>query len=294
LRECAIHQNKLNELITPDITEGLLTLRIYKEDMSFWEQYETELEHLIHKYLKHTINMPAVEYHQLDEYVKTKLRHLNWSVQDMTHAFMIISKIRGQLRPLRHNGFDLNEFNFGFVRNSVPTKLRPEVLASWHKIRDKNEKTHEIVGDIWRIASIKSVVQGRNIPLYKYIDVFPYLFKQEIVKAIEIAYPLWIVKESPSFNFLFKAEGIKSIQFDIITEKCAYYLYFDPLYVPSTEDKILLLLKQYIYEEMYDRCLESVGFINIATGMITHYEVTSIIREQLSHMWLYIQNKYSI
>ena len=166
-------------------------------------------------------------------------------------------------------------------------------MASWHKIRDKNEKTHEIVGDIWRIASIKSVVQGRNIPLYKYIDVFPYLFKQEIVKAIEIAYPLWIVKESPSFNFLFKAEGIKSIQFDIITEKCAYYLYFDPLYVPSTEDKILLLLKQYIYEEMYDRCLESVGFINIATGMITHYEVTSIIREQLSNMWLYIQNKYS-
>ena len=54
--------------------------------------------------------MPAVEYHQLDEYVKSKLRHLNWTVQDMTHALMIIAKIRGQLRPLRFYDYNINEF----------------------------------------------------------------------------------------------------------------------------------------------------------------------------------------
>ena len=293
LRECAIHQNKLDELVTSNVNEALLTLRIYKEDIEFWEAYEAELEHLVHHFLKYTINMPAVEYHQLDEYVKTKLRHLNWTVQDMTHALMIIAKLRGQLRPLRHHGFDLNEFTFGVVQNSVPTELRPEVLGSWHKIIDKKEKTHDILGDIWRIASIKSVVEGRNIPLYQYKTVFPHLCKDNIVKAIEATIPLWMVHESPSFNLLFEVEGIRPIQFDIMTEKCAYYVFFDPVFVPSMEDKILLLLKQYAYEEMYDRSLESIGFINVATGMVIQYEVTAMMREQLSHMWQYIQTKYS-
>ena len=294
LRECAIHQNKLDELVTSKVNEALLTLRIYKEDIEFWELYEAELEHLVHHFLKHSINMPAVEYHQLEEYVKTKLRHLNWTMQDMTHALMIIAKIRGQLRPLRHHGFDLNEFKFGVVRNSVPTELRPEVLGSWHKIIDKKEKTHEILGDIWRIASIKAVIEGRNIPLYQYKTVFPHLCKDQIVKAIETAIPLWIVHQSPSFNLLFEVEGIRPIQFDIMTEKCAYYVFFDPLFVPSMEDKILLLLKQYAYEEIYDRSLESIGFINIATGMVIQYEVTAMMREQLSQMWLYIQTKYDL
>ena len=295
LRECAIHQNKLDELITPEINEALLTIRIYREDIEFWEKYEAELEHLVHKYLKHTTNMPSVEYHELDEYVKTKLRHLDWTIQDTTHGLMILAKIRGQLRPLRHHGFDLNEFNFGVVKNSVPTELRPEVLGSWHKILNKTEKTHEILGDIWRIAAIKSVIEGRNIPLYQYKTVLPYLAEEQLlIKAIEVAFPLWIVTQQPSFNFLFEAEGIYPIKFDMITEKCGYCIFFDPLFVPNTEDKILLLLKQYIYEEVHDRSLESIGFINVATGVIIQYEVTCIIREQLSKIWLYIQNKYTI
>jgi hypothetical protein len=298
LRECAVHRNKLDEFITPEVNEALLTLRIYKEDIEFWEKYEAELEHLVHTFLKHSLKMPALEYHQLDEYVKSKLRHLNWSMQDMTNALMIIAKIRGQLRPLRHHGFDLNEFNFGFVRNSVPTESRPEVLASWHTLLNKNEKTHNILGDMWRIASIKSVVRGRNIPLYQYKTIFPYLFQKEqnnIVKAIEVAVPLWIVsQENPSFNFLFEVEEIHPITFDIMTEKCAFNVFFDPLFVPDMEDKILLLLKQYAYEEMYDRSLESIGFVNIATGMVIQYEITALIREQLSQMWLYIQTKYNL
>jgi hypothetical protein len=298
LRECAIHQNKLDELYTPEVSEALLTLRIYREDMEFWETYEAELEHLIHKFLKHTTQMPAIEYHQLDEYVKAKLRHLTWSIQDLTHALMIIAKIRGQLRPLRHNGFDLNEFKFGLVRNSVPTELRPEVLGSWHNIIDKTLKTHDILGDIWRIASIKSVIEGRNIPLYQYKTILPYLFEkeqQDIVCAIERAVPLWIItQENPSLNFMFEIEELRPIHFDIMTEKCAYYMFFDPLFVPTMEDKILLLLKQYTYEEIYDRVLESIGFFNIATGMIIQFEITSTIREQLSQMWLYLQTKYNL
>jgi ATP-dependent exoDNAse (exonuclease V) beta subunit len=298
LREAAIHHNKLDELITPEVNECLLTLRVYREDIEFWQQYEAEMEHLVHKFLKHSPQMPAVEYHELDSYVKTKLRHLNWSVQEMSHALVIIAKIRGQLRPLRHHGFDLNEFSFGLVRNSVPTELRPEVLSSWHNIINKNMPTHTILNDIWRIASIKSVIEGRNIPLYQLRNIGTHLLKEEqqsIVKAVERAVPLWIVsQENPIFNFIFEIDEIRPIQFDILTEKCAYYIYFDPMYVPTMEDKILLLLKQYAYEEMYDRVLESIGFLNIATGVVIKYEITATIREQLSHMWLYLQTKYNL
>ncbi len=298
LRECAIYQNKLEELQTPEISEALLTLRIYKEDIEFWEQYEAELEHLIHKFLKHTQEMPPLDYSQLEAYVTSKLRHLEWSMQDMSHALIIIAKIRGQLRPLRHGGFDLNEFTFGLVRNSVPTELRPEVLASWHNVMDKTKKTCDILGDLWRIAAIHSVIQGRNIPLYQYHMIYPYLQQeeqQEIVREIESAIPLWVVTQDHStFHFIFETEGIRPIIFDIMTDKCAYYVFFDPLFIPSTEDKILLLLKQYAYEEIYDRSLDLIGFLNIATGMIIQYEVTSTIREQLSHMWQHLQQKYNL
>jgi hypothetical protein len=298
LRECAIHQNKLDELCTPEVTEALLTLRIYRENIEFWEEYEAEMEHLVHKFLKHTQNMPGIEYHQIESYVKSKLRHLNWSQQDLSNAAVILGKIRGQLRPLRHKGFDLNEFSFGQVRNSVPTELRPEVLESWHNILNKSLATHNILGDIWNIASIKSIIAGRNIPLYQYNSIRKYLYQDEqqsIASAIERAIPLWITtQENPVFNFMFEVEGIRPIQFDIMTEKCAYYVFFDPAFTPTMEDKILLLLKQYAYEEIYDRSLETIGFINIANGMIIKYEISSTIREQLSHLWLHLQTKYNL
>lgn len=298
LRECAIHQNKIEQLLTPEIQEALLTLRIYKEDIEFWEEYEAELEYLVHKFLKHTYDMPPIEYYMLEEYVTTKMRHLNWTSQEICHALVIIAKIRGQLRPLRHKGFNLEEFAFGYVRHSVPTEIRPDVLESWHHIIDPSMKTHDILSDLWRIASIKSVIEGRNIPLYQHDTVLPYLVKkeqQDMIQEIEKAIPLWIVSyENSTFNFQFEVDGIRPIQFDIMTEKCAYDLFFDPAFVPSMEDKILLLLKQYAYEEMYDRSLDSIGFLNLATGLIIEYEVSSTIRAQLRHMWQHLQQKYNL
>ena len=308
VRECAIHRNSIKELCTPEINEALLTLRIYREDIEFWEQYEAELEHIVHKFMKHTQQMPALDYDTLERYVKAKMPHLEWSMQDTSHALVIISKIRGQLRPLRHGGFDLNEFSFGVVRNSVPTELRPEVLASWHNMLNPALKTHNILGDIWRIAAIKSIIEGRNIPLYQYNTVLPYLAAGQLLNGspslkyleqhtfasiIEKAIPQWIVQQdNPVFHCRVEAEGIRPIQFDIITDKSAYSIVFTN--EPTNDDKILLLLKQYAYEELYNKKLESIGFVNISTGLIMHYEITSTIREQLYHMWQHLQQKYNL
>jgi len=297
LRECALHQNKLDQLQTPEISEALLTLRIYKEDIDFWEQYEPELEHLIHTLLKHDPNLPAVDYHQLQTYVTANFRHLSWTTEEMSHALVIISKVRGQLRPLRHAGYDLNEFTFGVVRNSVPTELRPEVLASWHNFINPAKKTHDILSDIWRMSAIPSIIQGRNIPLYQYNTVYHSLISTDhkiLVHMIENAFPIWIsTEENPMFHFIFEEKGIKPILFDMITDVTAYQFYFD-VYAPSTNDTLLLLMKVYLYERSYHKRMESIGFINLATGLIMYYKITSTIRGQIELMWQHLQRKYNL
>jgi len=296
LRECALHHGQLTQLTNPVIRSTLLTLRIYREDWEFWEQYETELEHLVRRFLSHTAQMPAVEFSKINKYVASKMPHLTWSDQDTCKAAVILGKIRGQLRPMRHAGFDLDEFTFGVVRHSVPTELRPDLMASWHAVLNPTRKSHEIQGDLWRIAALQSVDEGRNIPLYQHAVIAPLLEQEEhqaIVRAMETALPIWSATlEGPTFENMLEVEGMRAISFDIMTERCAYNVFFDPSYVPSNEDKILLLLKQYAYEETFDRALDSVGFLNVATGMLLEFEVTPLIREQLSEMWSALQSKF--
>lgn len=299
LRESARHCQQMGQLQTPTITEGLLTLRIYREDSTFWQTYEAEFEQLVHHFLQHTPEMRPIEYHQLDTYLTQRLRHLQWTVQERCHALVILSKIRGQLRPMRHMGFDLHEFSFGVVRNSVPTELRPEVLASWHLYRDPAQKTSEILEDVWRMAALSFVVEGRNVPLYQQPEIRMDLIHpthQAAIQLLESAVPDWIARQDqPLFHFLFEVEGLQPLAFDLLTDKWVYHIHYD---MSSSElrmeDKILLLLKQYAYEESYDRSLTGIATWNMATGTLTEYEVTPTIREQLSQMWLHLQQKYGV
>jgi hypothetical protein len=293
LRECAIHQNCLDQLLTPDINEALFTIRICKEDIEFWEVYEAEILHIIGNSTTRTI-----EYGDLETYIRTTLPHLIWTVEDITHCITILAKINRQLKGFK--GVPLNKLSFGSVRNTVPSGFRSDVLGSWSNFINRELKSHEILGDIWRVASIRSIIAGRNIPLHQYHLVEPFLsgsasLTQVLVKAIERSIPRWIVSQPhPSFNFTCEAEGIKPVHFDIVTDKCAYLIFFDAKYIPSTEDKILLLLKQYIYEEIFDKSLDTIGFINIATGHIIRYTICPTIRGQLTQLWLHLQTKYHL
>ena len=88
-------------------------------------------------------------------------------------------------------------------------------------------------------------------------------------------------------------ENLQPLSVDLLTDKWVYQIHYDSVSSElRMEDKILLLLKQYAYEESYDRCLTGVATWNMATGFLTEYEVTPTIREQLSQMWLHLQQKY--
>jgi hypothetical protein len=298
LRQCAIELESLASLRTHCVDETLLTLRIYKEDLTFWIEYEAEFEHLVHHFLKHTFQMPAIEYVDLAEYIERKLPHLKWDIQEMVHAVMILAKVRGQLRPLRHGGFDLDEFRFANVRNSVPTELRPFVLHSWHSVIDPLKRSTSILPDLWRMASLSSVIEGRNIPLYQYQEVSPFMVQTEmqiLTLAIERAVHSWMeTLPNPSLCIHYEVPTFElpPLHFDILTDTTIYKLYFDATQEPTADEKIMLLLKIYLYTLEFPG-ITSMGFVNMANGTVYMYDLTEEVFEQAEAIWNHAVAKYS-
>jgi hypothetical protein len=296
LRQAASDIDAMKSLRTMEVDETLLTLRIYKEDIAFWLEYEAELEHMVHHFLKHTYRMPAVEYADLALYVTQRMPHLQWSTQQLVQAVVVLAKIRGQLRPLRHGGFDLNEFCFANVRNSVPTELRPFLLRSWHAITNQTNRTSDLLGDLWYMASLKSVAEGRNIPLYQYHEVMPFLARPEMITltgAIERGIHEWIISlPNPTLCVRYELPfDSPPIQFDILTDSTIYELYFDGQSEPSADSKIILLLKIYLYTREFPG-VTAMGFLNIASGSVYTYPITDAILVQMEQIWEHCRRKY--
>jgi hypothetical protein len=296
LRQAASDTDTMKSLRTREVDETLLTLRIYKEDIAFWLEYEAELEHMVHHFLKHSYRMPAVEYADLALYVSERMPHLQWTTQQLVQAVVILAKIRGQLRPLRHGGFDLNEFCFANVRNSVPTELRPFLLRSWHAITNQTNRTSDLLGDLWYMASLKSVAEGRNIPLYQYHEVMPFLSQPEMITltgAIERGIHEWIISlPNPTLCVRYELPfDSPPVQFDILTDTTIYQLYFDGQSEPSPDDKIILLLKIYLYTREFPG-INVMGFLNIASGTLYTYPITDAILSQMDQIWKHCQRKY--
>jgi hypothetical protein len=147
------------------------------------------------------------------------------------------------------------------------------------------------------MAAISYIIQGRNIPLYQYSTIHPFLLKEEhieMIKVIEHSFPIWIsTEENPMFHFIFEEKGMQPILFDLLTDTTAYQLYFDT-FMPSNNDKLLLLLKVYLYERTYHKTLDSIGFINLSSGLIVYYKVTFTIREQIVQLWKFLQTKFCL
>lgn len=303
LRQAATTLDILPSLRTTEVDETLLTLRIYKEDIAFWLEFETEMEYLVHNLLRHTTRMPAIEYTDLELFIAATphLSHLEWTTGQMVQATIIIAKIRGQLRPLRHGGFNLSEFRFANVRNAVPTELRPFVLQSWHNITNRQNQTPSLLADLWHIASLSSVAEGRNIPLYQYHDVLPYLVQKEMQQlstAIEHGVQRWATSlPNPTLCVRYEVPSqtkpIPPLTFDILSDTTIYQLYFDATGEPTADEKIILLVKIYLYTMEFPGIIE-MGFINMATGTVYTYPLSKDTFAQAAQLWSHMKRKYAV
>lgn len=170
------------------IAERLLfTLRIFSEDREFWLKWRDELITFIYTTFRGDEAAkvpPPIEYATLMEWCRTM--KLDWTPQDILSATSLIAKIRGQLRPLRFEQYDLHEFTIAPCRFSVPTELRGEILRSWRQMSDLNISSTDILSDIWRISTLQLVAEGRNAPLYRVSTMTPYLDDLELGEYLHV------------------------------------------------------------------------------------------------------------
>ena len=174
----------------------LFTLRIFSEDRTFWETWRDELMAFIYTTFRGDEAAkvpPPIDYATVMEWCRTI--HLDWTPQDILAATSLVAKIRGQLRPLRFEQYDLHEFTIAPCRFSVPTELRGEILRSWRNMSDLTIHNRTILSDIWRISTLQLVGEGRNAPLYRVNTMTAYLEDlelQDYLQTLETSLKTWM------------------------------------------------------------------------------------------------------
>lgn len=150
------------------VEQMLFTLRIFSEDKEFWTLWSSELRECIEEFLGGEENAkapPSVDYATMDTWAKR--RGLAWEPKDLIRATSIVAKIRGQLRPIRFDSYNLNEFRIAPVRYVVPTEWRADVLRSWRRVSNPEISWKECLVDMWKLGAMFLVTEGRNAALYR-------------------------------------------------------------------------------------------------------------------------------
>jgi hypothetical protein len=313
-REIALQSDNMMQLMTTDILETLLTIRIYGEDLDFWNNNELEMLRLVHHFLKYRGEpvLHPVEFVDIQHYVATAplgSTFQSWTQKDIVSATIILAKIRGQLRPLRHDGYDLADFTFGFTRSSVPTEYRPFILKSWKSVLNPTNPSIQIINDLWNIAALRQVRDGRNIPLYQLKDISKFLVfdgTREYVDAIHNGIKRMVANNSGVriLNMLVEtfSKGILPIQIDCVMTPMTtdQDLKVSVLKIltrqeplgnpgPSQEDFVITALQACGLAEMNNYEIRELEFFNSSTGMLIKMPWTDELSRQTIKFWKHLQ-----
>ena len=153
------------EFHEPFLERLIFTIRIFAEDGAFWSLWKEELTEMAKEFFADTAMIPPAGYAEVEQWAK--VRGLAWETKDYISATSILAKIRGQLRPLRFDKYNLDEFTICQARVVVPTEYRAAVLRSWRRFVDKSVPWKDCILDIWRLSALYLVAEGRNAALYK-------------------------------------------------------------------------------------------------------------------------------
>jgi hypothetical protein len=189
-----------DKLYRDPLAERLLfTLRIFSEDREFWETWRDELLAFVYTRFRGDEAAkvpPPIDFATMMEWCQSI--KLDWTPQQILAATSLVAKLRGQLRPLRFESYDLNEFTIAPCRFSVPTELRGEILRSWRRVSNLEISNLDCLVDIWRLSTLQLVGEGRNAPLYRVNSMSPYLEDmelQEYFHTLEASLERWMAEE---------------------------------------------------------------------------------------------------
>jgi hypothetical protein len=217
----------------PSLERILFTLRIYAEEKEFFELWRSEMIEMLHFWFAENKPDPTpVEYSSVAAWAESK--GLTWAPSDIVTATIILAKLRGQLRPLRFDGYDLNDFRVGSARYIVPTEWRCGALRSWKRVTNRELKWEDVLIDIWRLGALSLCAEGRNVSLYKVNELSKNIMSQEIVdffRILEKSLAPWVASLSEGtiqFGVELLNQQIYTEQIDFIQGSCLWRICMEP------------------------------------------------------------------
>ena len=261
----------------PALERLLFTLRVYAEEREFFEQWRSEVFEMLHTWFQSQQGeTPAIEFHVVKEWADKK--NLFWSVQDLVKATTLMAKLRGQLRPLRFEPYDIHDFTIGYARYMVPTEWRLDTLRSWRRINDKKLGWRDVLVDLWRLGALSLCAEGRNVALYRVIEMSQFLLQPDILEfleQLENSLGPWLTKrtENLQFGIMLENQDIFTEQLDVVIDgtfwKICVEHQMDALQILELAVRASLARKEGIE-------LKRVGWIHPLDGTVVSMELTEV------------------
>ena len=205
----------------PAIERLIFTLRVYAEEREFFEEWRSEIIEIVHTWFRATgLELPAVEFSAVIEWAR--VHDIKWTIQEAVKATTLLGKLRGQLRPLRFEKYDLNDFHIGSARYMVPTEWRAGALQSWRRVSDRTLSWNDVIIDLWRLGGLSLCAEGRNAALFRVIEMSQYLVGsqlQEFLQDLDSRINTWLTtfeEEEPQFGIELANQEIFMEQLDFV------------------------------------------------------------------------------
>ena len=199
----------------PALERVLFTLRVYAEEREFFETWQDQVNEMLFTWFGNALDsLPTVNFHDVKAWSIRK--GLDWTIDDLIKATTLLAKLRGQLRPLRFQTYDLNDFRIGSARYVVPTESRADALKSWKRVSDPNLSWRELLSDLWRLGALGLCAEGRNVALYRVIEMTEFLNQGEVsefLESLETALAPWMIRHARDIQF-----GVELANQDVFTE----------------------------------------------------------------------------
>ena len=165
IKRCILELRGFTEEYKDPLRERMIfTIRVFQEDTEFWLKWREEFDLMVRHFFADTARMQPADYGDIQTWSEN--RGLGWAQKEIVEATSILAKLRGQLRPLRFEKYSLDEFTIGPSRCVVPTEYRVDVLRSWRTFT-KKVGWRECLLDIWRLACLEQVSEGRHAGLFR-------------------------------------------------------------------------------------------------------------------------------
>ena len=244
----------------------LFTLRIFSEDREFWDLWKDDLHILLNEKFNNNEAArvpPPIDYATISDWARK--HNIFWGPQEILQATSLVAKIRGQLRPLRFEEYDFQEFFIRPARFVVPTELRGEILRSWRKIISLSIPNNDILEDLWKLSALQLVAEGRNAPLYRAGQMNQHFQDPELLEyltLLETTMSEWITRSATDNEVGLEVciDGAQPETVDIVSQGVFWRIAGDEKERYNSV-KLLLLAITAGYAQMEGVQVHSIGMI---------------------------------